>query len=160
MRIPFKIQPAGDRPFDVVGLGLNSVDLVTVVEEYPARIGPGRFRLDSHSVTAMIYRGITGGAVSPSASRITAQCARRYGNSSSTVIPSLPALPRFCRTRFHARARLLRSTTRDITSSSPERSAPWAVGPASPLRWPGEVAPRSSSGSSICTMDIWGLAFP
>lgn len=36
MHVPFRIPPA-DRPFDVVGLGLNSIDLVAVVSEYPAR---------------------------------------------------------------------------------------------------------------------------
>ena len=35
MRIPFKIPAAGTRPFDVAGFGLNSVDLVAVVAEYP-----------------------------------------------------------------------------------------------------------------------------
>ena len=36
MRIPFAIPPRDARAFDVAGLGLNSVDLVTVVAEYPA----------------------------------------------------------------------------------------------------------------------------
>jgi sugar/nucleoside kinase (ribokinase family) len=36
MRIPFRIPGAGSHPFDVVGLGLNSVDLLAVVAEYPA----------------------------------------------------------------------------------------------------------------------------
>jgi sugar/nucleoside kinase (ribokinase family) len=36
MRIPFTIPPRADRPFDVVGFGLNSVDLIAVVAEYPA----------------------------------------------------------------------------------------------------------------------------
>lgn len=35
MRIPFTIPAAGTRPFDVAGFGLNSVDLVAVVAEYP-----------------------------------------------------------------------------------------------------------------------------
>ncbi len=35
MRIPFSIPSRGARPFDVTGFGLNSVDLVTVVAEYP-----------------------------------------------------------------------------------------------------------------------------
>jgi sulfofructose kinase len=35
MRIPLTIPPAGDRLFDVVGFGLNSVDLVAVVAEFP-----------------------------------------------------------------------------------------------------------------------------
>ena len=36
MRIPFRIPSGSDRPFDVVGFGLNSIDLLTVVAEYPA----------------------------------------------------------------------------------------------------------------------------
>jgi sulfofructose kinase len=36
VRIPFQIPPASARPFDVAGFGLNSVDLVAVVAEYPA----------------------------------------------------------------------------------------------------------------------------
>src|SRR5262245_19051291 len=36
MRIPVRVPAPADRPFDVVTLGLNSVDLVTVVAEYPA----------------------------------------------------------------------------------------------------------------------------
>lgn len=35
MRIPFAIPPRAARPFDVVTFGLNSVDLVAVVAEYP-----------------------------------------------------------------------------------------------------------------------------
>jgi sulfofructose kinase len=37
MNIPFPIPAPGARPFDVVGFGQNSVDLVAVVAEYPAR---------------------------------------------------------------------------------------------------------------------------
>jgi sulfofructose kinase len=36
VRLPFKIPPSQARPFDVVTFGLNSLDLVTVVAEYPA----------------------------------------------------------------------------------------------------------------------------
>jgi len=36
VRIPLHVPRRNGRPFDVVGLGLNSVDLVTVVAEYPA----------------------------------------------------------------------------------------------------------------------------
>ena len=36
MRIPFSIPPASSKPFDVAGFGLNSIDLVSVVAEYPA----------------------------------------------------------------------------------------------------------------------------
>ena len=36
MRIPFAVPSPGTRPFDVAGFGLNSVDLVAVVAEYPA----------------------------------------------------------------------------------------------------------------------------
>ncbi len=35
MRIPFRIPRAGVAPFDVVGLGENSVDLLVVLAEYP-----------------------------------------------------------------------------------------------------------------------------
>jgi sulfofructose kinase len=35
VRIPFRIAGAGAKPFDVVGFGLNSVDLVGVVAEFP-----------------------------------------------------------------------------------------------------------------------------
>jgi len=35
VRIPFRIPPAGNQPVDVVGFGLNSVDLVGVVAEHP-----------------------------------------------------------------------------------------------------------------------------
>jgi sulfofructose kinase len=37
LRIPFRVPPPGSRPFDVAGLGLNSVDLVAVVAEFPGR---------------------------------------------------------------------------------------------------------------------------
>src|SRR5262249_15494181 len=36
VRVPFSIPAAGSKSFDVVTLGLNSIDLVTVVAEYPA----------------------------------------------------------------------------------------------------------------------------
>jgi sugar/nucleoside kinase (ribokinase family) len=36
LRIPFSVPRRGSRAFDVVGLGLNSIDLVAVVGEYPA----------------------------------------------------------------------------------------------------------------------------
>jgi sulfofructose kinase len=35
VRIPFAVPPAAGRQVDVVGFGLNSVDLITVVAEYP-----------------------------------------------------------------------------------------------------------------------------
>ena len=35
MRLPFRIPPPGSRPFDVAGFGLNSIDLVAVVAEFP-----------------------------------------------------------------------------------------------------------------------------
>ncbi len=35
MRIPFEVPAARSRAFDVVTLGLNSLDLVTVVAEFP-----------------------------------------------------------------------------------------------------------------------------
>ena len=36
MRIPFQLPRRADQPFDVVGFGLNSIDLLAVVAEYPA----------------------------------------------------------------------------------------------------------------------------
>jgi len=36
VRIPFAVPSPGTRPFDVAGFGLNSIDLVAVVAEYPA----------------------------------------------------------------------------------------------------------------------------
>src|SRR5260370_34251017 len=36
VRIPFSIPPASAKPFDVVGFGLNSIDLMSVIAEYPA----------------------------------------------------------------------------------------------------------------------------
>ena len=35
VRIPFRVPPRDARPFDVAGVGLNSIDLVAVVAEYP-----------------------------------------------------------------------------------------------------------------------------
>jgi sulfofructose kinase len=35
VRLPFRIGPPGRLPYDVVGLGLNSIDLVAVVANYP-----------------------------------------------------------------------------------------------------------------------------
>jgi sulfofructose kinase len=35
VKIPFAVPPRGDRRFDVAGLGLNSIDMVAVVAEYP-----------------------------------------------------------------------------------------------------------------------------
>jgi sulfofructose kinase len=37
VRLPFCVKPSGGTHFDVVGLGLNSIDLVAVVPEYPTR---------------------------------------------------------------------------------------------------------------------------
>jgi sugar/nucleoside kinase (ribokinase family) len=36
LKIPFVLSPAASKPFDVVGFGLNSIDLVSVVAEYPS----------------------------------------------------------------------------------------------------------------------------
>ena len=35
VRIPFAVPPPASKPFDVAGFGLNSIDLVAVVAEYP-----------------------------------------------------------------------------------------------------------------------------
>ena len=37
MHLPFSIAPRSAKPFDVVTLGLNSIDMVAVVEHHPAR---------------------------------------------------------------------------------------------------------------------------
>src|SRR5262245_60639549 len=44
LRIPFSIRPAGTAPFDVVGFGLNSIDLVGVVREFPEGNAKQRLR--------------------------------------------------------------------------------------------------------------------
>lgn len=44
MRIPFRIPDPGAAPFDVVGFGLNSIDLVGVVAEYPRSNTKGRLQ--------------------------------------------------------------------------------------------------------------------
>jgi sugar/nucleoside kinase (ribokinase family) len=36
VRLPFRLLDRGSRPFDVAGLGLNSIDLVAVVAEHPS----------------------------------------------------------------------------------------------------------------------------
>src|SRR5204863_3914976 len=35
VRVPFSVPPPGSKPFDLAGFGLNSVDLLTVVSEFP-----------------------------------------------------------------------------------------------------------------------------
>jgi sulfofructose kinase len=35
--LPFRVPTAGRSPFDVVGLGLNSIDLLAVLDEFPSR---------------------------------------------------------------------------------------------------------------------------
>ncbi len=47
MRLPITIVPAAARPFDVVTVGLNSIDLVALVEHYPA--SNSKQRLESYS---------------------------------------------------------------------------------------------------------------
>jgi sulfofructose kinase len=37
VRIPFRVPARADKPFDVVGMGLNSIDLLAVVAEHPAK---------------------------------------------------------------------------------------------------------------------------
>jgi sulfofructose kinase len=44
VRLPFRVPPPQSRPFDVVGFGLNSVDLVAVIDEYPAPNSKHTFR--------------------------------------------------------------------------------------------------------------------
>ncbi|MEQ1731331.1 MAG: PfkB family carbohydrate kinase, partial [Vicinamibacterales bacterium] len=47
MRLPIAVAPPASRPFDVVTVGLNSIDLVAVVQHYPA--SNSKQRLDSWS---------------------------------------------------------------------------------------------------------------
>ena len=47
MRLPIAVPPRGSRPFDVVTVGLNSIDLVALVEHYPA--SNSKQRLESYS---------------------------------------------------------------------------------------------------------------
>ena len=47
MRLPIALAPAASRPFDVVTVGLNSIDLVAVVQHYPA--SNSKQRLESWS---------------------------------------------------------------------------------------------------------------
>lgn len=47
MRLPIAIAAPGSHPFDVVTVGLNSIDLVAVVERYP--VGNSKQRLESYT---------------------------------------------------------------------------------------------------------------
>jgi len=47
VRLPIAIAPAASRPFDVVTVGLNSIDLVALVEHYPA--SNSKQRLESYA---------------------------------------------------------------------------------------------------------------
>jgi sulfofructose kinase len=44
VRLPIGLPASGTRPFDVVTLGLNSIDLVALVDEYPPRNSKQRLR--------------------------------------------------------------------------------------------------------------------
>lgn len=44
MRIPFRVPSHGEKPFDVAGCGLNSLDFLAVVAEYPAPNSKQRLR--------------------------------------------------------------------------------------------------------------------
>jgi sulfofructose kinase len=48
VRIPFAIPSAGSKPFDVAGFGLNSIDLVAVVAEYPVSNTKQRLQRFAH----------------------------------------------------------------------------------------------------------------
>ena len=48
MRVPFSIPPADSKSFDVVTLGLNSIDLVAVVAEYPTSNSKQRLQRFAH----------------------------------------------------------------------------------------------------------------
>jgi len=44
LRIPFRLPAPGSKPFDVAGFGLNSIDLVALVAEFPANNSKHRIR--------------------------------------------------------------------------------------------------------------------
>src|SRR6184192_3073893 len=48
VRLGLKIPPPGSRPFDVAGFGLNSLDLLAVVAEYPASNSKQRLQRFMH----------------------------------------------------------------------------------------------------------------
>jgi len=59
MRLGLNIPKAGERPFDAVGFGLNSVDLLAVVAEYPASNTKQRLQRFMHLPGGQIATALT-----------------------------------------------------------------------------------------------------
>jgi sulfofructose kinase len=59
VRLGLKIPPAGSRPFDVAGFGLNSIDLLAVVAEYPASNSKQRLQRFMHMPGGQIGTALT-----------------------------------------------------------------------------------------------------
>jgi len=62
VRIPFSIPPPGSKLFDLVGLGLNSVDLLTVVGEFPTSNSKQRLQRFARMPGGQIATAITAAA--------------------------------------------------------------------------------------------------
>ncbi len=59
VRLSLKIPKAGSRPFDVAGFGLNSIDLLAVVAEYPASNSKQRLQRFMHMPGGQIGTALT-----------------------------------------------------------------------------------------------------
>ena len=59
MRLGLKIPQPGSRPFDVAGVGLNSIDLLAVVAEYPASNSKQRLQRFMHMPGGQIGTALT-----------------------------------------------------------------------------------------------------
>src|SRR5262245_8391789 len=59
VRLGLNIPPAGARPFDVAGFGLNSIDLLAVVAEYPASNSKQRLQRFMHLPGGQIGTALT-----------------------------------------------------------------------------------------------------
>src|SRR5215471_19518613 len=59
VRLGLNIPSAGSRPFDVAGFGLNSIDLLAVVAEYPASNTKQRLQRFMHLPGGQIATALT-----------------------------------------------------------------------------------------------------
>ena len=59
MRLGLKVPQSGSRPFDVAGFGLNSIDLLAVVAEYPASNSKQRLQRFMHMAGGQIGTALT-----------------------------------------------------------------------------------------------------
>jgi len=59
VRLGLRIPPAGSKPFDVAGFGLNSIDLLAVVAEYPASNSKQRLQRFMHMPGGQIGTALT-----------------------------------------------------------------------------------------------------